>query len=297
MVKKKGAATASAATSATGSKAATAVPKRTAPEAAAAIVRDAPGDWTASTMTKRDEKKARSLGLISDKEEDIRLPGSDSHPNPPAGFTVMFAAFLFRGLSLPAHEFLRCLLLSYGIQLWQLTPNSILHLAIFITTCEAFLGIDPHWGLWKKIFFVKRYSGSNGPYITGGVGFVVRKEVNYFNFPMRESVQGWRLKWFYLRDPSTPGCNTCLPKFVDVLEATPKKSWRNILTAEEKITADKLYDRVLKIKDADGQTMIGTEVVAVFLRRRIQPVMSSAHQMWLYSGPKDETRVNDAELS
>ena len=43
--------------------------------------------------------------------------------------------------------------------------------------------------------------------------------------------------------------------------------------------------------------MIGTEVAVVFLRRRIQPVMSRAHQMWLYSGPKDETRVNVAELS
>jgi hypothetical protein len=132
--------------------------------------------------------------LISDKEEDIHLPGSDYRANFPAGFTIMFAAFLFRELSLPAHEFLRCLLLSYGIQLWQLTPNSILHLAIFITTLEAFLGIDPHWGLWKKIFFIKRYSGSNGPYITGGVGFVVCKEVNYFNFPMRECVHCWRLK-------------------------------------------------------------------------------------------------------
>jgi hypothetical protein len=63
-------------------------------------------------MKKRDEKKARSLGLIFDKEEDILLPGSDSCPNPPAGFTVMFAH------SGAVGEFLRCLLLSYGIQLW-----------------------------------------------------------------------------------------------------------------------------------------------------------------------------------
>jgi hypothetical protein len=51
---------------------------------------------------------------------------------------------------------------------------------------------------------------------------------------MREYVQGWSSKWFYLRDQSTPGHNTSLPKFFDVLEATPKKSWRNILTVEEK---------------------------------------------------------------
>jgi hypothetical protein len=68
------------------------------------------------------------------------------------------------------------------------------------------------------------------------------------------------------------------------------------LTAEEKVVADKLYERVLDIKNANGQTMIGTEVVAVFLRRRIQPVMSIAHQTWLYSGSKDETRINVAEL-
>jgi hypothetical protein len=63
-----------------------------------------------------------------------------------------------------------------------------LHLAIFITVYEAFLSIDPHWGLWKKIFFVKRHSGNNGPYVIGGVSFVIRKEVNYFNFPLKESV-------------------------------------------------------------------------------------------------------------
>jgi hypothetical protein len=94
-------------------------------------------------MSKRDEKKARSLGLIPAEEGNIILPGSALRPNPPAGFTIMFVASLYGGLSLLAHELLRHLLLSYWIQLWQLTPNSILHLAIFITLCVAFLGIDP----------------------------------------------------------------------------------------------------------------------------------------------------------
>jgi hypothetical protein len=77
----------------------------------------------------------------------------------------------------------------------------------------------------------------------------------------------------------------------------PKKSWKNILTAKEKIVADELFEKVLQIKESDGRTMIGTEIVAVFLRRCVQPVMSRAHQMWLYSGPMDETRVKVAELS
>jgi hypothetical protein len=43
------------------------------------------------------------------------------------------------------------LLFVYGVQLHQLTPNSILHISCFITLCEAFLGINPHWGLWKYL--------------------------------------------------------------------------------------------------------------------------------------------------
>jgi hypothetical protein len=64
----------------------------------------------------------------------------------------MFLAFLLRGLSFLAHEFLRGLLFVYGVQLHQLTPNSILHIACFVTLCESFLGIKPHWILWKFLF-------------------------------------------------------------------------------------------------------------------------------------------------
>ncbi|KAK1616027.1 hypothetical protein QYE76_021544 [Lolium multiflorum] len=42
-----------------------------------------PGDWTASTVTKRDEKRSRSLGLISSDEGNVIFPASkDSHNLP-----------------------------------------------------------------------------------------------------------------------------------------------------------------------------------------------------------------------
>ncbi|KAK1602313.1 hypothetical protein QYE76_048324 [Lolium multiflorum] len=254
-------------------------------------------DWSASAISNRDINKLRSLGFISASEDDIRLPGAVSRPRPPKGFTVMFSAFLFRGLSLPAHEFLRSLLYFYGIQLWQLTPNSILHLSIFVAVCEAFLGIDPHWGLWRKIFYVKRHNDSNGPPVVGGVGFVVRKEVDYLDYPMKESVQGWRNKWFYLRDPSVSGRCSNLPPFEDKLIAKPKKSWQNTLSPDEKLTADRLFDQIVTLKNTGGLTMCGTEVVSVFLQRRVQPLMSRPHQLWLYSGKDDESRVSSADLS
>jgi hypothetical protein len=111
--------------------------------------------------------------LIPDAEGNVILPGSASRPNPPDGFSMMFVAFLYRGLSLPAHEYLRCLLVVYDVQLWQLTSNSILHLAILLPFAGLFLALTPIGVYGRKSFFVKRYNSSNGSFVTGGVGFVV----------------------------------------------------------------------------------------------------------------------------
>jgi hypothetical protein len=102
----------------------------------------------------------------------------------------MFHAFLLRVLSLPAHEFLRGLLFVYGVQLYQLTPNSLLHIACFITLCETLLGIDPHWVLWKFLFRF-RPSGSFAEISElGGAIVFVRSESHYLEFQMAQPVQG-----------------------------------------------------------------------------------------------------------
>jgi hypothetical protein len=128
------------------------------------------------------------------------FPGDEAVPSLPAGYRVMFLAFLIRGLSRPAHKFLRGLLFVYGMQLHHLTPNSLLHIAYFITLCEAFLGIDPHWVLWKFLFRL-RPSGSLAeiPEL-GGAIISVQSESHYLEFQMAQSVQGWRQKWFYIKD-------------------------------------------------------------------------------------------------
>jgi hypothetical protein len=112
----------------------------------------------------------------------------------------MFLSFLFRGLSLPAHEFLRGLLFVFGVQLHQLTPNSILHIACFITLCESFLGIEPHFLFWRSIFrLYPSVALSNKPKLGRDVVSVCA-EAQYLNFCMSASVQGWRTKWFYIKD-------------------------------------------------------------------------------------------------
>jgi hypothetical protein len=76
------------------------------------------------------------------------------------------------------------------VQLHQLTPNSILHIAYFITLCESFLGIDPHWILWKFLFRLRPSASlSRNPELGRAVVYV-RAEAHYLEFSMAASVQG-----------------------------------------------------------------------------------------------------------
>jgi hypothetical protein len=85
------------------------------------------------------------------------------------------------------------------VRLHQLTPNSILHIACFITLFKVFLGIDPHWILWKYMFRLCP-SGSKGKILELGSAIVsVRSESQYLDFKMAQLVQGWRQKWFYIK--------------------------------------------------------------------------------------------------
>jgi hypothetical protein len=99
--------------------------------------------WVPLEFGQTDLTKAQKEGLIAKADQAI-FPSTERIPKPPSGYRVMFLTFLMRGLSFLAHEFLRGLLFVYGVQLHQLMPNSILHIACFVTLCESFLGIEPH---------------------------------------------------------------------------------------------------------------------------------------------------------
>jgi hypothetical protein len=104
-----------------------------------------------SEVEQFDLTKAQDNGFLVGGDQVI-FPSIERIPKPPSGYRVMFLAFLLRGLSFPAHEFHRGLLFVYGMQLHQLMPNSILHIACFVTLCKSFLGIEPHWIIWKYLF-------------------------------------------------------------------------------------------------------------------------------------------------
>jgi hypothetical protein len=75
------------------------------------------------------------------------VPEDPASPALAKGYVVSFVAFYERGFSVPSHRFLRSLLHHYHLELHNLTPSGILHIATFVTLCEAYMGIDPHFDL------------------------------------------------------------------------------------------------------------------------------------------------------
>jgi hypothetical protein len=69
---------------------------------------------------------------------------------------VSLVAFYERRFGIPLHQFLCSLLWYYSLELHHLSPLGVLHIASFVTLCEAYLGIDPEIDLWKYFFHVQR---------------------------------------------------------------------------------------------------------------------------------------------
>jgi hypothetical protein len=70
--------------------------------------------WVPSLFEESDLKKAKKDGFLPEAAPVI-IPGDERVPSLPKGYQVMFLGFLLRGLSLPAHKFLRGLLFVYGV--------------------------------------------------------------------------------------------------------------------------------------------------------------------------------------
>jgi hypothetical protein len=249
--------------------------------------------WVRSTITKKDVEKARTDGLIA-AQDSIRFPSTERIPEPPSGYRVMFLAFLLCGLSLPAHEFLRGLLFVYGVQLHQLTPNSLLHIACFVTLCESFLGIEPHFLLWRSIFRLRPNVALRRKPKLGGAVVSVHPEAQYLEFSMAASVQGWRTKWFYIKDrKAAPEDQYGLAPFEASKEVKKLASWDALPSDDEVAQVLPLLSRIQALKGGQGGALSGIQLMAFFIQRRVQPLQHCLTKLWNYSGLEDPTRVSE----
>jgi hypothetical protein len=120
---------------------------------------DLKGRWVASKVTDATISKLRAAGYLP-ADAACRAPEPNQRvPTPKPGERVVFIPHLVRGLGFPLHPFVRGILFFHGLDFHNVAPNSIMHLTTFVIICEAFLCVEPHFGLWLKMFCVKPKSG------------------------------------------------------------------------------------------------------------------------------------------
>jgi hypothetical protein len=161
------------------------------------------GEWTHSRCSNNNLKKLVSEGLLQEKSlVNWRPSFCEPFPMKNVDEIVTFYHFAERGLALPSCSFFRGLLYFYGLELHHLNLNSICHIAIFIHLCEAFLGIEPHWDLFRFLFRVKPQPTAKNLSVVGGTGIQLRQQAGdrYLSYKFSSNIPGWKNHWFYIEN-------------------------------------------------------------------------------------------------
>ena len=124
-------------------------PKKSSKSKGVAVEPTREEGWVASKCSESDLETLVSAGLLPKQFVIQWRPAlGEDRPYENMGEIIAFAPFFERGLGLPFSNFFSELLHYYRIQLHHLTPNSLVHIYIFMHLCEAFLGIEPHFELF-----------------------------------------------------------------------------------------------------------------------------------------------------
>nr|AAQ56291.1 putative retrotransposon protein [Oryza sativa Japonica Group] len=202
--------------------------------------------WVPSDVTEDNLKEMVAHGVLPAKEIIGWRPSfGEAFPTPDTREIVVFAHFFYGGFSLPTSRFFRGILNFYGISLHHLNPNSIVHIANFIHACEAFLGIRPHFTLFRRSFFLKPQPNKSKPCVVGGAGFQLRGTISqkYFSMPFKTSNKGWHANWFYVQNPEP-----ALPEY-SCLPPVYRDTWNSLSTGDEAAQAIELMERMIKLKE------------------------------------------------
>jgi hypothetical protein len=132
----------------------------------------------------------------------------------------------------------------------------------------------------------------------GGAVVSVRPEVQYFEFSMAASVQGWRTKWFYIKDrKSSTEDEFGLPPFDASQEIKKLASWDALPSDAEAQEILPLLFRIKSLKGGQGGALSGMQLMVFFIQRRVQPLQHCLTKLWNYSGLEDPTRISEDLIS
>jgi hypothetical protein len=165
--------------------------------------------WVWSTMTEAKIQALVDRELLWPKAEvEWKAATGEEFPTEDVKDQVVSTSFFERGFNLPVGDFFRGLLYYYKLELVHLVPNFITVVSTIIHFYEVYLGISPHFLLWRYLFCVKSTSKRSGP--VGAVMFCSRSglKTKWIDSDLPDNTAGWRSEWFYIANqlPGLPRC-------------------------------------------------------------------------------------------
>jgi hypothetical protein len=185
-------------------------------------------------------------------------------------------------------DFFRDLLYYYNLELVHLVPNSITVVSSFIHFCEAYLGISPHFLLWRYLFCVKSTSKRSRP--VGEVMFSLRSglKAEWIDTDLPDNTAGWSSEWFYIVD-QLPG----LPRRTGH-KPVKMNGWDLGLSSLDLGELKAVLELVNNVKK---QGVTGAAVARSFCQRMIQSIKNWVLPACEYWGQSDPTREVDRKVS
>jgi hypothetical protein len=231
--------------------------------------------WETSTVMKEQIQVLANRGLLRPKSQAGWRPATgEEFLTEGTGKVVVFLAHIECGFGVSTGDFLRGLLHFYRIELVHLSLNLITIISTFLHLCEAYLGIAPHFHLWRHFFELKK-TGKGA--VIGNVSFMLRQNMKseYIDLTLLDNTTGWKQGWFYLDNPAP----TLKERTGRAL--VPYPEWTNQLASQDTVELQPLLDDLEQLK-ADGLT--GVRVAISFFHRLIQPLQDRAHLAFEYWG-------------
>jgi hypothetical protein len=101
----------------------------------------------------------------------------------------------------------------------------------------------------------------------GGAVVSVRAEAQYLEFSMSASVQGWRTKWFYIKDHEASSKDQYgLAPFDSTKELKKLASWDSPPSDSEMEQVTPLLNRIQTLKGGKGGALSGIQLMAFFVQ-------------------------------
>ncbi|CAD6265834.1 unnamed protein product [Miscanthus lutarioriparius] len=181
---------------------------------------------------------ARACLILPSSRWDLPNPVASEPASGESQVVVSFVPFYLAGFGVPVHLFVGRFLRYFGLWLHDLTLHGVAHLAVFVILYKCYLGIEPYFHLWRRIFRLnlnKDGARSVQRISVAAIHLCNNLKLRYLELSFPTSKKGWHRKWFYLLDPFGS-----LPSYSpDHLGLVAPLSWKRVLEGPALEVADK----------------------------------------------------------